>query len=179
MDYIRGIIEMIKKFISMICLTLILATVNSTSFAYSTGQYDIEIPDSFIPRDENDTQDYISSFVSAENENFEIYIVFREDVLSFDISEENLGVFMQIFKPEYTSTTVTSEITTFTKNNYKCFHYDMEIPFCDTVDYMETYVTKSGIDYYFITLVSDKKELLELESTKDIINSFTIADYSF
>ncbi len=169
---------MIKKITSMICLTLILASVNLISFAYSTDQYDIDIPDSLVLQDEGDTQDFISTFVSAENENCELDIVYRNNMLDFDLSEKNLNFFKESFYSQYESATITSEVTTFTKNNYRCFYYSIEIPVDDATGYMETYITKSGSDCYYITLFSDNKEFLESESIKNMIDSFTIKNYS-
>lgn len=178
---------MIKKIISTTFLLAIIASVNLTALAYSTDQYDIEIPDSFIQQSEPDIQDDTVTFVSSENENCVIYIRYQKNTLDFEFSETNLNFFKEAFaygldaqdESQYGNNNITGEITTFTKNNYKCFHYNTEYLINDdATDYSEMYITKSDNVCYIIGIVSDNKEFFELESTKNIINSFTIKNYT-
>lgn len=168
---------MIKKISSIILVAIIIACANLTSFAYSTDKYEIEIPDSFSQKSDSEVQNYMSTFVSSENENCEINVILKEDSLDFNLSEKNLNFFQKNFTSRYNVSILTSEITTFTKNSYACFHYFTEYTFEENTDYMEAYVVKSDTDCYYITLFADDKEFFEMESTKNIVNSFTIKDY--
>lgn len=169
---------MVKRISSVIFSLIIIASVNLVSFAYSTDQYDIEIPDSLVQNSDSEEQNNNSTFISNENENCGISIVCTEDMLDFSLSEKNLDFFKKNIESQYESSNITNKITTFTKNNYKCFYYDVECTFGDNTAYMQTYITRANDNCYYINIFSDNKEFLDSESIKNAVNSFTIKNYT-
>ena len=71
---------MVKRISSVIFSLIIIASVNLVSFAYSTDQYDIEIPDSLVQNSDSEEQNNNSTFISNENENCGKSIVCTEEM---------------------------------------------------------------------------------------------------
>lgn len=74
-------------------------------------------------------------------------------------------------------TIVKKEITSFGKNNYKCFHYIAFIDMVESKYYVEYYQTQSGKDTYMVTASSNDISFFEKEDIKNAIKSFEIKNY--
>lgn len=71
----------------------------------------------------------------------------------------------------------TKEITTVSKNNYKCFHLIANYQMADYSYYCKQYSIMSGKDVFTLTISAQDKSDLEDKEISDAIDSFTINNY--
>lgn len=69
------------------------------------------------------------------------------------------------------------EITTATKNNYKCYHIIVSYSVGDSNIYAEQYTFMSNNNVYTLTASVGEKSDLQSSEIRNIINSFTIVNY--
>ena len=70
-----------------------------------------------------------------------------------------------------------SEITTCSKNNYKCFHIVANYELKDYSYYCNQYSIVSGNEIYTLTLSAEDKDDFDTEEMKSVVDSFTIKNY--
>ena len=194
------------KKISLIVMFLVMSFALITCVgAYSTSKYSIDIPSTYIKTAEgafsklngdnisisvttidgkmeypyteknlnelaeelkkqiNNNKDLVMS--SVENKMYEYNTNVAEDDLKTIVDSMNIND-IEI-----------KEITTMSKNNYKCFRIRANCQVIGYTAYIDQYYVFSRNDLYIITNTMGSKEDLESQEIKDILNSFTISNY--
>ncbi len=192
-----------KVFEIIILLCFISLIFNSCCYAYSTNKYSINVPDnysisdadSFTDSDGNNINITITTTNNASNfkytkANLEklvdmYYTQFDELKMSlkeqlhqkygYKLSNTQIEEYLSSFK---INSVITKEITTFTKNNYKCFHIMLEYSILGEKMYGEQYATASASEIYVLTISHRNINVITNNSTKkEMVDSFTINNY--
>lgn len=192
-----------RKFITFFILLVLLSLSFSTiSNAYSTSQYSIDIPSTFdeITEGSFTNSDGTNVNVQINEYKFNNEKIFTEknlntfaDMLTKEmqtymdevkkqakeqygeyLTEEEIDKLLNSFKFENIE---SKEISTITKNNYKCFHLISVCSMSDYKYYVEQYTIYSTDKIFTLTAAASDKEFLNSEEVKSIINSFTITNY--
>lgn len=172
-------------------------------FAYSTNQFSIDIPDNYIKvttnsftnENGNNINIQIGSFSNTgkgelyteENLNElvdEIYKNLEDQKENLKIemknqygayyTDEQISEYVNSFKCNYID---TKEITTFGKENYKCFHIVGNFTMSDLTYFSSQYTVASGNNIYTLTISGDNKEFFETDEVKNIVSSFSINNF--
>lgn len=191
-----------KKILSVLTIFLMLVSLCTFANAYSTSQYSIDIPstwkqnaaNSFMGSGKNSaniqitkstygmgnpyTQDNLNKLVNELHNNVDAY---KNDMVNS--LKQTYGTYMSEQKiREYVSTfkcnsVDVSEITTCTKNNYKCFHIIANYEMADYSYYCNQYSIISGNYVFTLTVSASDKTDFDKEEMKGIVDSFTINNY--
>lgn len=190
-----------KTILISIVFILILSLCNFTN-AYSTSQYSIDIPSTWTKTAENVfsksngdgvnvqitpftgnagnpyTQEMLDKLVNEIYNNIDDY---REEMKAslkqtygLYMTDSEINKYVQSFK---CNSIDLKEITTCSKNNYKCFHIISNFTMTNYSYYAEQYSIASGNNVFTLTLSSSNKSGLGTSEMKDIVNSFTINNY--
>ena len=196
--------------IVIVFLMVMIISIPSINFAMETNDYTMEDPTGFsntlgenilvdadgnsinvIVQDNTDSFDYTQEFLDQLTDEIKNNIdAYRQAVAdevkaqyaNSGIDEAALNSYIQqvVSKMEYKDFLV-KELTTCSKNQYKCFHFISEISLGEEQStFTETYQIASGKKadkIYTITISSNDKTFFENEKVKEAINSFTIKDY--
>lgn len=186
-------------FFSIICIFFVIPySVN----AYSTSNYSIDIPStyrkategSFTKENGNNVNVQVVPFTGSssnafteeglnsliKNINSEIDNVRTEMKKTIKerygeyLSDSEIDEYVKSFKFESID---KKEITTATKNNYKCYHIIASYSAGDYKNYAEQYSFISNNNIYTLTAGVGEKSDLQSSEVRNIINSFTISNY--
>lgn len=155
-----------KKSVLISVILLLVVSIATSVNAYSTSEYSIDVPSSF--------KEYGTAIYRMDNgNNFNVQVTsYDEKKDGYPYTQANLDNLVK--QMEGSGAKIKKqEITTCTKNNYKCMHLMSEIYgyICDQ------YAIVSGSKIYTITVaVSDEKDLEDAD-VKAIVNTFTLKDY--
>ena len=156
-----------KSILFSIILGLILILGFTTGVnAYSSADYSIDVPASFTETTEN-------VFSSTNGSSFNVQIT------SYDLNSDgypytNANLEAYATALENSGVKVSSkEITTFTKNNYKCLKVDAKVYSAPC----RQYVVISGSKAFILTLASASDAGMNSADMNQIISSFTINNY--
>lgn len=155
----------------------------SITKAYSTSQYNIDIPSNYILEGEGefvapDNSVYIG--IESANDNSFQYLEYKSEYLEiykdfFNSYKNEISNYIPAGY-EYTYKMKDEKITRFTDNNYKCFYFLHQITIEDYDLYFKQYIVVSGITMYSIVLGGTEEQINSRE-VKDILNSFTINNF--
>lgn len=190
-----------KNIVISIVFILILSLCNIAN-AYSTSLFSIDIPeswesdatDSFVNENGDNvnvqvttsafgtgnpyTQANLDMLVDEIYNNMDSY---RDEIAkslkeSYGeyISESEIKEYVDSFKCDSVD---LSEITTCTKNNYKCFHLISKYSMEDYSYYCNQYSIVSENNIFTLTVSTEEKEDFENSELKGIVDSFTINNY--
>lgn len=191
-----------KKSLIVSTIFILLLSLCSFANAYSTSQYSIDIPKSwkmdttgsFVNEDGNSvnvqitksewslgdpyTQANLDQLVKELYTNVDAYKeemvqTFKESYGTY-LSESEIREYVDSFK---CNSVDLSEITTCTKNNYKCFHIIANYSMDDYSYYCNQYAIASGTEIYTVTVSAEEKEDFNDIELKKIVDSFTINNY--
>ncbi len=165
-----------KKGILLSIVFILIVSLCTFVNAYSTSNYSFDVPSTWkelggagIFRDSsgNSVNVQVSKFTGDAGNPY------TEEMLN-EIVDEIKNDDDSSFKCKSID---TKEITTCTKNNYKCFHIiaNYEMSYADY--YCNQYGIVSGNEFYVITLSAEEKEEFESSEMKNIVDSFTIKNY--
>lgn len=191
-----------KKIITVLMTLILLTSICTYVNAYSTDKYSIDIPDTFAKVVEGSFSNAEGVNVNIQvtpytYKNEKIYTeqtlnqIEKEMITGIEkeldatkkqlkdqyesyLSEEQINQLMDSFKFEKVE---TKEISTVTKNNYKCFHLISLCSMGEEKYYSNQYIIFSKTNNYTLTIASSKKEDTETEEMKNVVNSFTINNY--
>lgn len=194
--------DVMKKIICSFLLFIFIFNIVGSVNAYSTSQYSIDIPStyrkategSFTKENGNNVNVQVVPFSGSssnafteeglnkltKNINSEIDNVrtkmkktIKERYGEY-LSDNEIDEYVKSFKCDSID---KKEITTATKNNYKCYHIIASYSAGDYKYYVEQYSFISNNNVYTLTAsVGEKSDLQSLE-VRNIINSFTISNY--
>ncbi|MBR1653776.1 MAG: zinc ribbon domain-containing protein [Clostridia bacterium] len=194
-----------KKFFT-IFLLLFLILFFYQSFAYSTSNYSIDIPSDYnkisnkyfvdekgqaiqIQIEPNEfssskdpyTEEGLNKFVreleiQLENNRDELkkQLYKEKDMYGFNMTEEQISEYVDSFKLESIE---RKEITTCTKNDYKCFHILVKCSMGDTYYYVDEYIIMSADEVYTLSISCFDINDLYSKKIKNVVKSFTIKNY--
>ena len=194
--------DVMKKIICSFLLFIFIFNIVGSVNAYSTSQYSIDIPytyrkateGSFTKENGNNVNVQVVPFSGSssnafteeglnrltKNINSEIDNVRTEMKKTIKerygeyLSDNEIDEYVKSFKCDSID---KKEITTATKNNYKCYHIIASYSAGDYKYYAEQYSFISNNNVYTLTAsVGEKSDLQSLE-VRNIINSFTISNY--
>ena len=191
-----------KKCISILVLLLFMLGIATSVNAYSTSEFEIDIPDSFeqvslnLYADENGrcinivSKPFETKGVDPYNQEFldmMVYGIYNNfDAEKEEIKNEMGSTYESVVPDEELNEYVNSlkcnsidvkEITRCTKNNYKCFHILAQYSMADYSYYCDQYIVISGNKMYVLTLSSQNKDDFNSEDFKKVLDSFTINNY--
>lgn len=181
-----------KKALFGLSLYMCIFCLTENANAYSTNQYSVDIPSTYIKQSEDspinssikEKDGSSDSFIEEDVEENRFHVVnitVKPSPLPA-LSGNNSKIFteesLNLIENEYIKQLEINginekEITYATKNNYKCFHliivYD---DFCT-----EQYFFVSNNNIYLLNICVAEKEDLQSSEIIDIVNSFTISNY--
>lgn len=190
----------VKKIV-IICAILIIILFGINAYAYSNDDYSIYIPSQYTEIFENNFVDdnglSISIVINSHAYKGEIYTkdnlnelvketmsISKEDILNSikNVNEqlntshtedelENLANSIKI------ETTSIQEISTFSKNNYKCFHFILKITLDDFSYYANQYCVFSKTEYFILSISGYDINYFSNPEILKTIDSFTINNY--
>ena len=191
-----------KKIVYSFLLLIFSLSVIGSVNAYSTSEYTIDIPStyrkategSFTKENGNNVNIQIAPFSKSSKKTFteeefnnltkNIYSEIdqiREDMkkniqkrYGEYLSESEINEYVKSFK---CNSIDKKEITTATKNNYKCYHIITNCSAGDYNYYAEQYSFISNNKVYTLTVSVEEKSDLQSSEIKNIVNSFTINNY--
>ena len=191
-----------KKCISILVLLLFMLSIATSVNAYSTSEFEIDIPDSFeqvslnLYADENGrcinivSKPFETKGVDPYNQEFldmMVYGIYNNfDAEKEEIKNEMGSTYESVVPDEKLNEYVNSlkcnsidvkEITRCTKNNYKCFHILAQYSMADYSYYCDQYIVVSGNKMYALTLSSEDKDDFNSADFKKVLDSFTINNY--
>jgi len=172
------------------------------TYGYSTEKYEIDIPSNYTQTSENSFSrddgcninivivpfDINSDFSYAYSETNlnELVNSINEDYLK-KILKDNLktkyGNTLKESEIDYILTTfkfygvIKKEVTTFSMNNYDCFHIIYSISILDKTTYTDQYVTISSKETYTVTLTGTNENYCNSDEVKSLLDSFTIRNF--
>lgn len=193
-----------KKRIKILTILLVICSILTTNIyaqTYNTKYYTIDIPDiykeasagSFIDEEGNGINIQVNSFTGEANytqEELDSLVSALEESLTFNtedkiaqlkemneqsetpLSDEEL----QNYATAMSYKVYSKEITTFGKEDYKCFHFIMKSLSQDNTICMEQYMTNIDNNVIAITIASTTEEGLSRQENIDAINSFALSD---
>lgn len=167
-----------KKIISVLIVFILILSVCNFVNAYSTSKYSVDVPSTF-------TEVMEGSFTSNDGANFNVQITSYagSETDPFTISNLNdlvNGLKNQIGKLNSTikfKNLEIKEITTVTKNNYKCFHIQYTYELAGSEYWCEQYSLLSGKDIFTLTSTASTTIKLHSSEMKGIVDSFTVTNY--
>ena len=190
-----------KIFCGFLLFIFIFSLVGNVN-AYSTSKYSIDIPStyrkategSFTKENGNNVNVQVVPFTGSSsnaftedglnkltnNINSEIDNVRKEMKKTIKerygeyLSDSEIDEYVKSFKCESID---KKEITTATKNNYKCYHIIASYSAGDYKYYAEQYSFISNNNVYTLTASVGEKSELQSSEVRNIINSFTISNY--
>jgi len=195
-----------KKYISVFFIIIVSILFTNNALAYSNDKYSIDIPNGYSQVSENSFtnedgyninvqispfSDDITGDLYTESNLEEIVDSFEEEAGNYKdkmknvlnesnkkngnvLTQNDINEYVKSFKIEV----IKKEITTFTKNEYKCFHIVSKCSMSDTSFYISQYGVVSGKDLYILTITS--KFVTDFDYSSKITNtidSFTIKDF--
>lgn len=191
-----------KKIFCGFLLFIVIFSLIGNVNAYSTSQYSIDIPStyrkategSFTKENGNNVNVQVVPFSGSSsnvfteeglnkltnNINSEIDNVRTEMKKTIKerygeyLSDSEIDEYVKSFKCESID---KKEITTATKNNYKCYHIIASYSAGDYKYYAEQYSFISNNNVYTLTASVGEKSDLQSAEVRNIINSFTISNY--
>lgn len=191
-----------KKIFCGFLLFIVIFSLIGNVNAYSTSQYSIDIPStyrkategSFTKENGNNVNVQVVPFSGSSsnvfteeglnkltnNINSEIDNVRTEMKKTIKerygeyLSDSEIDEYVKSFKCESIN---KKEITTATKNNYKCYHIIASYSAGDYKYYAEQYSFISNNNVYTLTASVGEKSDLQSAEVRNIINSFTISNY--
>lgn len=191
-----------KKIFCVFLLFIFIFSLVGNVNAYSTSQYSIDIPStyrkategSFTKENGNNVNVQVVPFTGSSsnafteeglnkltnNINSEIDNVRTEMKKTIKerygeyLSDSEIDEYVKSFKCESID---KKEITTATKNNYKCYHIIASYSAGDYKYYAEQYSFISNNNVYTLTASVGEKSDLQSSEVRNIINSFTISNY--
>ncbi|MBR3255458.1 MAG: hypothetical protein IKF97_04495 [Clostridia bacterium] len=169
--------------------------------AYSTSKYSIDMPSTYylvtegtfadkdgksinvqISKGDSNgdpyTQENLDRLVNEMYNNVDAYkeqisASLKESYGSY-YTDEEIKEYVDSFKCKSVD---TKEITTVSKNKYKCFHLVANYEMADYSYYCRQYSIMSGNDIYTITVSAQDKLDLDSQVIEDALDSFTITNY--
>ncbi|MBO4293024.1 MAG: hypothetical protein J5881_01340 [Clostridia bacterium] len=191
-----------KKSLIISVVVLLLLGIATTVNAYSTSEFEIDVPDTFKTTATN-------VFACEDGRNFNITTVRYDEKSGYPYTQATLDKLVNEIYTNLDSqkadikrqmkitygTSMSSkaideyvnsfkcnsidvkEITNCTKNNYKCIHILANYAMADTSYYCDQYAIVSGSKIYTLTLSAPEKEDFNSEEMKGILDSFTIKNY--
>ena len=192
-----------KKIIISLLMVVLAICIASKDFAVSTDEYSIDIPstytkvveNSFTKEDGTNINVQIRSFTGSSQGAFseEFLNEFEKTVgdqvvagIKEEVKTELKNQYGDSMKDEMIEQYLNKikfdgvqkkEITTATKNNYKCAHVLSKYTIVDTSYYTDQYLFISNGKAYTLTAALYKESDIEAPEIKEIINSFTIVNY--
>ena len=190
-----------KIFLNCLLFIFIISLMENVN-AYSTSQYSINIPStyrkategSFTKENGNNVNVQVVSFTGSssnafteeglnkltnninseiDNVRIEMKKTIKERYGEY-LSDSEIDEYVKSFKCESID---KKEITTATKNNYKCYHIIASYSAGDYKYYAEQYSFISNNNVYTLTASVGEKSDLQSSEVRNIINSFTISNY--
>ena len=176
-------------------------------FSFSSDKYSIDIPDGYQENKENSFTNEegknINVGITKSNqtvydadiyteENLEEIFNKIEDQLEYakkelkkqlnqqnkseglNLTEKQIDDYVETFKIEKV---VKKEVTTFSKNNYKCFHIIIKYSMGESSYYTDTYQVQSGNEIYTLAINEPNLEDINTDTHKKVVNSFTIKNF--
>lgn len=160
-----------KKSIIISVVLLLILSIATTVNAYSTSEFEIDIPDSFKKAGTN-------VYVDGEGRSFNITTVPYNEKDGDPYNQRSIDKMVNELKEEMNLQDVfIKEITRCTKNNHKCAHIQSSYPISNMVYYIDQYAIVSGNKIYTLTLSALNKEDLNSGDLKNVLDSFTIKNY--
>lgn len=191
-----------KKCIIILVVLLLMLGIATSVNAYSTSEFEIDIPDSFEQVELNGYVDENGRGFNIVSKPYEVkgidpYNQATLDMIvdtlynNLDAEKENIKIEMEstygsALSDEEINEYVNSfkcnsidvkEITKCTKNNYKCFHILAQYSMADYSYYCDQYIVVSGNKMYALTLSSEDKDDFNSADFKKVLDSFTINNY--
>ena len=194
----------LKNKIAILLITLLfISFMMPICLAYETEEYSIDIPEGFSLSKSafsdaegnsinvnildynqsenvsqfytNSTLDYVTNEVKSGTEEY------RNSVRN-SLKEEYGDSYTDEQIESYVSTInyndmVKKEVTTFTKNNYKCLHFISDLSLNDSHFYTDQYETVSNGKIIVLTVSSFDRDFFEKDEIKAAIDSFTIKNF--
>lgn len=193
-----------KKRINILLILLIICSILTTNIyakTYYTKYYTIDIPDiyeeettgSYIDEEGNGINIQVNTFTGEANyteEELDELVTSLETSLTFN-TEDKIAQLKEMNEQSETplsdeellayATAMSykiydKEITTFGKEDYKCYHFRMKSLSEDNTIRMEQYMTNVDNNVIAITIASTSEEGLIRQENIDAINSFTLTD---
>lgn len=191
-----------KKIFCVFLLFIFIFSLVGNVNAYSTSNYSIDIPStyrkategSFTKENGNNVNVQVVPFTGSSSNSFteeglnqltkninseidnvrtEMKKTIKERYGEY-LSDSEIDEYVKSFKCESID---KKEITTATKNNYKCYHIIASYSAGDYKYYAEQYSFISNNNVYTLTASVGEKSDLQSTEVKNIINSFTITNY--
>ena len=188
---------MIKKIMSILMIFII--TISTRVLGYKSNDFIVDIPQNFkatgienVFVDEEENTITISSseiaYLPYTEENLDkIVNTLTKDLDSRreEIKDKIYIEYGNVLTEEYIESYARNvnisvqkkEIATFGSDNYKCFHYIVNVDMIENKYYAECYQTYSGGKTYTITISSNKNDFFESDEIKNVINSCKIENY--
>lgn len=191
-----------KKCISILVLLLFMLGIATSVNAYSTSEFEIDIPDSFEQVELNKYADENGRGFNIVSKPFEVKGIDpynqatldmivdtlynnldavkrnikteMESTYGSELSDEEINEYVNSFK---CNSIDVKEITKCTKNNYKCFHILAQYSMADYSYYCDQYTVISRDRMYVLTLSSQEKDDFNSADLKKVLDSFTINNY--
>lgn len=191
-----------KKFSGVVLLLIVLLT--STSLAHETNIYKIDMPTGYHMVNENSYSDangyninvsifeYTDTVFVEDIYNDEALEIARQNIYAIEeymknnlkqsVKERYPGTYTDEELDEYASSyKITGipvlEISTFSKNNYKCIHYIYCMQMGDTFYYANVFQTTDKEAVYTLTLSGPTLAYFNKTEIINAINSFTVKNY--
>ncbi|MBR0490498.1 MAG: hypothetical protein IJJ82_00430 [Clostridia bacterium] len=191
-----------KKCIIILVVLLLMLGIATSVNAYSTSEFEIDIPDSFEQVELNKYADENGRGFNIVSKPFEAKVIDpynqatldmivdtlynnfdavkrnikteMESTYGSELSDEEINEYVNSFK---CNSIDVKEITKCTKNNYKCFHILAQYSMADYSYYCDQYIVVSGNKMYVLTLSSEDKDDFNSADFKKVLDSFTINNY--
>ena len=191
-----------KKIVLSLLLFVFILSIFTRIYAYNTSEFSITVPGTYKEETENSfskedgtnvnvqitpskgvdainyTEKELNYLVNQIETKFDSY----KDELKVElkkqygnsVSEERINEVVQNFK---CNSIDKKEITTATKNKYKCYHIIANISAGTYSYYIDQYSFASNNKFYTLTASAQELSTLETDEIKGIIDSFTIVNY--
>ena len=189
--------------IKRIFLTFLFCIIlmNLSVYAYSNEYYSIDIPSGYTEGAENFFSNEeglnINIIIDSHSYKGEVYTEeHMEDLVEGvkELSQKDMLNILQTINNTYNlnytneelnelakdmeiENTTVKEISTFSKNNYPCFHWILKISVGDYYYYANQYGVFSKNNYFILTITGNDTEYFESSEIIKTINSFTINNY--
>lgn len=168
---------MMKRIFSIIIIVATFLSSELIALSYSENLYYIDLPDTFSEQRSN-------LFVDENGNSITVYInpikrlqegVSEETKSIYDFDDPMNNIFPSAESIESEFGKIDNyEITTFTKNNYKCLHFRFSAVINNVSEYIDVYRTYTNNSVFNIFIGSSDETFAKSESIKNVLNSFTI-----
>lgn len=190
-----------KKSILITIVFMLILSICSMVNAYSTSKYSIDMPSTYYQVTEGTfsningnsinvqiregdfsgdpyTQENLDRLADEMSNNLDAYkeqmaASLKESYSSY-YTDEEIREYVDSFRCRSID---TKEISTITKNNYKCFHLVANYELGDYSYYCKQYLIMSGNEIYAITISAQNKLDLDNSDVREAVDSFTITNY--